>query len=185
MRSFELFVEMLQSVKAILICLVAVFVLGMGTWGYFKITAPNKERAAKQQVNYWTSKLDGLLTAEGRYDRKPDSFITERDPWGAHFAVRYGKGTYRETVAVISAGPDRRMDTSDDVVVEKSVVLTGVVGKAVEEGAWKAQEAVSGAATAVKEGAETLAEKAKALKRGGEILNRLRKDGKDAEEGNQ
>ena len=115
---------------------------------------------AEFQVKRIADTLDKKTTGAGVYIRSQDGDIKETDPWNTPINVSYSQGGVAEIVHVRSAGPDRRLDTADDVVAERMSANFKGIGEGaqqnVEETAQRAAKgvvkgAVQGVREAVKE----------------------------------
>ena len=78
-----------------------------------------RREAAQIQCKTWADRLDGDVKEDGEYRKFNDTHTTslpERDPWGRSIKVKYSSGGIKEILKVISAGPDGKEGTRDDVV---------------------------------------------------------------------
>jgi len=71
---------------------------------------------ADSQVRRIATELDQQTTETGNYVRANAAAIRENDPWGTPITIGYSQGGVAEVVTVRSAGPDRELQTKDDVV---------------------------------------------------------------------
>jgi|SRR3989344_1989213 len=110
--------------------LVSVLVLALGVVIVMIMKYEMKMETARSQATQWVLKLDATRTENGHYQRFPDQYLPETDPWGNHLMVTYTQGTFREAVSVRSAGGDGAYFTSDDIAVERFRLDAKSAGKA-------------------------------------------------------
>jgi hypothetical protein len=113
------------------------------------------EKAA-EQVQRITEQLDRATNEAGVYDRAAGEEIQENDPWGTQIQVTYSQGGVAETVTVRSAGPDRQLHTSDDLLAQGAAVNFKGIGEGIKNNAETtaanaAKGAVKGTIEGVKE----------------------------------
>ena len=117
---------------------------------------------AEAQVQRLANDLDGRTTETGVYVRVQEADIKETDPWGTPIRVGYSQGGIAEMVEVRSAGPDRELNTHDDIVTDRMAANLKGVGEGIKN---NAEETASRAAKGVVKGAiqgvkESIAESA-------------------------
>jgi hypothetical protein len=93
-----------------------------------------KNDIALGMVRSLADELDAKTTKSGVYI-KPDGNILYglEDPWGTKIKAIYSKGGVMEMIKVSSAGPDRKLGTSDDLVVKRSATNLSGLGSAVKD----------------------------------------------------
>ncbi len=111
---------------------------------------------ARAQVQRIADELDSKTTETGIYIRVKEDEVKESDPWGTPVQVSYSQGGVSEMVHVRSAGPDRLLQTEDDVVaMGMTANLKGIgegIKKNTEDTAAKAAKGlVNGAVEGIKE----------------------------------
>lgn len=87
-----------------------------------------RREAAQIQCKTWADRLDGDIKEDGAYRKFNDAHITslpERDPWGGVIKVKYSSVGIKEILKVISAGPDGKEGTRDDIVETRQSTRVG------------------------------------------------------------
>ncbi|MDB5389097.1 MAG: hypothetical protein JWM11_4743 [Planctomycetaceae bacterium] len=84
-------------------------------FGAARRTEIGKIERTENQVKRVAEELDRRTTDTGVYLRVKVDEVQEKDPWGTPLAVSYSQGGFAEMVEVRSAGPDREMQTKDDI----------------------------------------------------------------------
>ena len=92
-----------------------------------------KIEKAQAQVRRIAEDLDKRTTETGVYIRVKEDDIKEKDPWGTQIKVSYSQGGVAEVVSVRSAGPDRELQTDDDVVAQGMAVNLKGIGEGIKK----------------------------------------------------
>lgn len=81
-----------------------------------------RKHDARNQVEEYAEKLHGNLDPNDKHKYVRPEESPPSDPWGHPLIVRYKSTGYvwkGESVTVISAGPDGKVDSSDDIIAER------------------------------------------------------------------
>lgn len=93
--------------------------LGLFVFGFYSITMATIEQRRSDQAQYLAKAVAAKLAVhadkDGRLIKVENTTPPTIDPWGQVFFVTYKEFLGEERVFVTSAGPDKSLDTKDDI----------------------------------------------------------------------
>lgn len=79
----------------------------------------HQQTEARTQCQTWADKLDDEMasnTIEEKFNESSEMTIPEKDPWGQPIRILHNRTGLRNIFKVISAGPDQKAGTNDDII---------------------------------------------------------------------